>query len=68
MDGKNIVVGTGPVLNKNELGKFVCFEKGTRQGVHLLPKLKSVDENSVLKWDNRFIPKTGEIKFNFRFK
>lgn len=68
LDGKKTIVGTGPVLNNSELGKFVVFEKGTRQGVHLLPRSKSVDENSILNWDNRFNPKSGEIKFNFRFK
>lgn len=68
LDGKKTIVGTGPVLNNNENEKFVIFERGTRQGVHLLPRSKSVDENSILKWDNRFIPKSGEIKFNFRFK
>lgn len=67
LDAKNTIVGTGPV-NNNEHEKFVVFEKGTRQGVHLLPRSKSVDENSILKWDNQFIPKSGEIKFNFRFK
>lgn len=60
-----ITVSSGPTVEV-QFGKRISWDPFTRQGVHLFKDITQVTQQSTVLWSFRFVPRYGNITFDFR--